>query len=83
MSETFIIQINNFIKNMSELNNNAIEKTNLLLTCYDNMPNKKSSKTKDSNLYELMKCNNFLDDKNIETILVPRYNEWIKKYNFE
>ena len=81
--ETFIIQINNFIKNMSQLNNNSIEKTNLLLTCYDNMPNKKSiSKTKDSNLYELLKCNNFLDDKNIETILVPRYNEWIKKYNF-
>jgi len=95
MPETFIIQINNFIKNMSELNNNAIEKTNLLLTCYDNMPNmpnikskksKKSkqniSKTKDSNLYELLKCNNFLDVKNVETILVPRYNEWIKKYNF-
>ena len=34
-------------------------------------------------LYELLKCNNFLDDNNIETILVPRYNEWIKKYNFE
>jgi len=94
MPETFIIQINNFIKNMSQLNNNSIEKTNLLLTCYDNMPSmpnmrnmtnkksKKSSKTKDSNLYELLKCNNFLDNKNIETILVPRYNEWIKKYNF-
>ena len=92
MPETFIIQINNFIKNMSQLNNNAIEKTNLLLTCYDNMPsmpnmtNKKSKKhrkTKYFELYELLKCNNFLDDKNIETILVPRYNEWIKKYNFE
>ena len=85
MPETFIIQINNFIKNMSQLNNNAIEKTNLLLTCYDNMPNKKGSKSSkvDSKLYEFMKCNKFLDDKNIETILVPRYNEWIKKYNFE
>jgi len=89
MPETFIIQINNFIKNMSQLNNNAIEKTNLLLTCYDNMPNmpnkkskKSTSKTKDSNLYELLKCNKFLDEKNIETILVPRYNEWIKRYNF-
>ena len=86
--DTFIIQINNFIKNMSELNTNAINKTNLLLTCYDNMPmsmpnKKKNSKTKNSDLYELLKCNNFLDDKNIETILVPRYNEWIKKYNFE
>jgi hypothetical protein len=94
MPETFIIQINNFIKNMSELNNNAIEKTNLLLTCYDNMPNTKGGKGAksdkggkngrgDSEVYELLKCNNFLDDKNIETILIPRYNEWIKKYEFE
>jgi hypothetical protein len=82
MPDTFIIQINNFIKNMSELNNNAINKTNLLLTCYNTMPNAKG-KTKDGDLYELLKCNNFLDEKNIETILVPRYNEWVKKYNFE
>ena len=88
MPETFIIQINNFIKLMSQLNNDTIEKTNLLLNCYDNMPNTKGGKSGksgkiDSELYEILKCNNFLDDKNIETILVPRYNEWIKKYNFE
>ena len=103
--ETFIIQINNFIKLMSQLNNNAIEKSNLLLTCYNNMPNikakgiygkdgkaekdrwqtpnNKKSESEKTDLYEMLKCNNFLDEKNIETILVPRYNEWIKKYNFE
>ena len=44
MPETFIIQINNFIKLMSQLNNDSIEKINLLLTCYDNMPNTKGAK---------------------------------------
>ena len=96
MPETFVIQINNFIKLMSQLNSDTNDKTNLLLTCYDNMPNAKGVKQKsgsrnrsgngsriDRKLYELLKCNNFLDDNNIETILVPRYNEWIKKYNFE
>lgn len=91
MPETFITQINNFIKLMSQLNNDTIEKTNLLLTCYDNMPRGKAGKDgkegkggkSDSKLYELLQCNKFLDNNNIETILVPRYNEWIKKYNFD
>ena len=91
--ETFITQINNFIKLMSQLNNDSIEKINLLLTCYDNMPNATGAKvakvakgakgTKDEKIFKLLKCNKFLDENNIETILVPRYNEWIKKYNFE
>ena len=38
---------------------------------------------KDEKIFKLLKCNKFLDENNIETILVPRYNEWIKKYNFE
>jgi hypothetical protein len=33
----------------------------------------------------ILQCNKFLDENNIETILVPnpRYNQWIKITDFE
>ena len=72
--ETFISQINRFLEKMSNLNTMSIEKQNLLLTCYKDSKNEK--------LKKYLKCDNFLDKDNLQTILVPRYNAWIKKYQF-
>jgi Holliday junction resolvase len=33
-------------------------------------------------LEKLLHFNNFLDEDKIEEILVPRYNKWIKLYEF-
>jgi len=72
--ETFIAQVNVFLEKMSNLNTMAIEKQNLLLTCYKDSKNSKVNK--------FLKCDSFLDEDNLQTILVPRYNAWIKKYQF-
>jgi len=89
LPETFIIQINNFIEQLSNSNINGIEKTNYLLTCYKDS---KLEKHKNKNAFIKQsktmtnansKCDNFLNSDNIETILVPRYNQWIKLYEFE
>jgi len=29
-----------------------------------------------------LKCGDFLDEDKIEEILVPRYNKWVKLYEF-
>jgi hypothetical protein len=92
--ETFILQINGFISMMADYNIQGIEKTNLLLTCYKNANAKttdakhaKHDKHEKNNISvktnKILHCNNFLDEDNIETILVPRYNQWIKIYQFE
>ena len=86
MPETFLLQVSGFIEMMANYNIQGMEKTNLLLTCYGNRKNKQ--KTKDDKAEEsekinkLLHCNEFLDEDNIETILVPRYNQWIKIYEF-
>lgn len=80
---------------MSDLNAISIEKQNLLLTCYKNEKDHESlgksgkhDKDKDNkdNKYEKMrkylKCDRFLDTDSLQTIQVPRFNEWIKKYKF-
>jgi hypothetical protein len=72
--ETFISQVNAFLEKISNLNTMSIEKQNLLLTCYKDSKNPKVSK--------YLKCNRFLDEDNLQTILVPRYTAWIKKYQF-
>jgi hypothetical protein len=72
--DTFIAQVNVFLEKMSNLNTMAIEKQNLLLTCYKDSKNPKVNK--------FLKCDRFLDEDNLQTILVPRYNAWIKKYQF-
>jgi hypothetical protein len=78
--KTFIIQVNNFLNDMSNLNILSIEKQNLLLTCFksqgENVENIK-------NVNEILKCNNFFNEKNIDNMLIPKYKEWIKIYNFE
>ena len=92
LPETFIIQINNFIEQLSNSNINGIEKTNYLLNCYkeskDKIKSKKmivnTKKNKEKSITnKLLQCDKFLNSYNIETILVPRYNQWIKLYEFE
>ena len=69
---------------MADYNIQGMEKTNLLLTCYANTANTKHGKNDMSEkTNKLLHCDNFLDEDNIETILVPRYNQWIKIYQFE
>ena len=89
--ETFMMQINNFLKSMSDTNILSIEKQNLLLTCYkneseeqhnrDGKSDSKSKKYKRTN--KILKCEKFLNPKNIKNIIEPKYKEWVKKFSFE
>ena len=74
---TFLMQIKNFLESMSNTNILTIEKENLLLTCYKNIEenNKKVN--------SVLKCNNFFDKKKVDGIIIPKYKEWIKIYDFE
>jgi hypothetical protein len=78
--KTFIIQVNNFLNDMSNLNILSIEKQNLLLTCFksqgENVENIK-------NVNEILNCNQFLNEKSIDKMIIPKYKEWINIFNFE
>ena len=74
MSLNMLLSQPEILKKMSNLNTMAIEKQNLLLTCYKDSQNKQIKK--------YLKCDRFLNEDNLQTILVPRYNAWIKKYQF-
>jgi hypothetical protein len=74
MPETFISQMNAFLDKMSALNTMAIEKQNLLLTCYKDGQNPK--------LKKYMNCDNFLSLDNLQNIQRPRFEEWIRRYGF-
>jgi hypothetical protein len=82
LPETFIAQVNRFLEKMSNLNTMSIEKQNLLLTCYKDSKDSKDKDSKHEKLKKYLKCDDFLDKDNLQTILVPRYNAWIKKYQF-
>ena len=75
--ETFVLQINGFIDKMTDYNVQGYEKTNLLLTCLSN------SRQSGKDINKILHCDDFLNPDKIENILVPRYNQWIKKYKFE
>ena len=90
---TFIYQLSNFLDEMSNINIQAIEKQNLLLTCYKNLyENKKTSdsdsgdsksdKIKYNKTNKILKCNNFFNSKVSEHMLIPKYKEWVKIFNF-
>jgi len=110
--ESFKMQVEGFIKQMSDYNVMGYEKTNLVLTCYNekernsrhkkslsfsrhttkkhtkHTKNTKNTKTMDKmekmeKMEKILKCNDFLQEDKIEEILVPRYNKWIKLYEFE
>ena len=79
--ETFISQINNFLESMSNINILAIEKQNLLLTCYKNL-GEDDLENKYAETNKILKCNNFLDEKKIDNMIIPKYKEWVKTFNF-
>ena len=95
--ESFVIQINGFIEKISNLNTINIEKQNLLLNCYKENQDKNKNyykKTKKnkiiknnvSNTYDIkykIYCNKLLNKNTVKELLIPRYKEWIKMYNFE
>ena len=82
--DSFIKQINIFLKLMSELNTNTIEQENLYLTCHKNKLESTISKNKEqykkTNKY--LECDNVIVKNKSDEILIPKYKEWIKKYNF-
>ena len=99
MPSTFIIQMLTFITLLTKYNIKGYEKQNYLLECYKNnklvKKLKKTYTTKTSHLFKLSQtsqfkstknktnCNYFLNEKEIETILIPRYNQWINLFEFE
>jgi FtsJ-like methyltransferase len=93
--DTFIIQIEGFIRQMVDYNVIGYEKTNLVLTCYKELEHRsrregsrgdsrdEGSRSKSREKMEkYLKCGDFLDEDKIEEILVPRYNKWVKLYEF-
>ena len=74
LPETFLAQMNAFLERMSSLNTMAIEKQNLLLTCYKD--------GKDPKIQKYLKCDSFLSLDNLQNIQKPRFEEWIKRYGF-
>lgn len=72
--ETFVFQISGFLDRITNLNVMSIEKQNLLLTCYKDSQNPK--------LKKYLKCDSFLDKDKLVMIQKPRFEEWIKKYEF-
>lgn len=91
--ETFKIQIAGFIKQMTDYNVIGYEKANLVLTCYKELEWTKRQKNKFSSnndsrsqsrekMEKYLKCGDFLNEDKIEEILVPRYNKWVKMYEF-
>lgn len=84
--DTFMKQMYNFLDVLTKYNIKGYEKQNYLLKCYkESQPNTNTntkSNTKLNTTYNSM-CKTFLNEKNIENILIPRYNQWIKMYEFE
>ena len=78
--KTFIIQVNNFLNDMSNLNIISIEKQNLLLTCFKSQ-GKNVQNIK--NINEILNCKQFLNEKSINKMIIPKYKEWINIFNFE
>ena len=86
--ETFIKQIYNFLDVLTKYNIRGYEKQNYLLKCYKELQTNRSQAEKYTKLYQKSNesyndmCKTFLNEKNIENILIPRYNQWIKMYEF-
>ena len=95
LPKTFIIQINNFIKLLTNHTISGYKKQNYLLECYKdniNLKNIKKSnklkktnttKTQSNNNINNVNCNIYLKEKEMENILIPRYKQWVNIYDFE
>jgi len=80
--ESFKFQIINFLDGMSNINIISIEKQNLLLTCFKSLEdNEGQHNYKQTN--KILKCDNFFNKAKIDNMLIPKYREWIKIFNFE
>ena len=79
--ESFLKQVNNFLEAISNLNIISIEKQNLLLTCYKNIGETDIKKYQQTN--KILKCDNFFDKGKIDNMLIPKYKEWSKIFNFK
>ena len=77
--KTFTIQVNNFLNDMSNLNVISIEKQNLLLTCFNSLSDKIEN---NKNINKILNCNQFLNKKSVDTMLIPKYKEWINIFQF-
>jgi hypothetical protein len=81
--ETFINQIMVFLEDMSNFNILNLEKQNLLLTCYKNFEEEDIiDRKKFQQTNKILKCNNLFNRNKIETMLIPKYKEWMKIYEF-
>ena len=83
--EAFIKQIYNFLDVLTKYNIKGYEKQNFLLKCYKDIQSNKSHTKLNTKLNESYNtiCKTFMNEKNIENILIPRYNQWIKMNEFE
>ena len=79
--EPFMKQIYNFLDVLTKYNIKGYEKQNFLLKCYKEAQTNKSHNNTDTELNTM--CKTFMNEKNIEHILIPRYNQWIKMNEFE
>jgi hypothetical protein len=92
--DTFKMQIEGFIRQMVNYNVVGYEKTNLVLTCYKEskhigtekgkktLPVSSGNSKSGEKMEKYLKCGDFLDEDKIEEILVPRYNKWVRLYEF-
>lgn len=82
--DSFIKQIHIFLKLMSELNTTTIEQENLYLTCYKHKLESSINKNKENykKVNKYLECDNVIIKNRSDDILIPKYKEWIKKYNF-
>ena len=84
--DSFVLQILGFIEQMADYNVIGYEKSNLVLTCYKELQKQQVSEDKKiKNKIKIEKslyCNDFLNEDRIEEILVPRYNKWVRLYDF-
>ena len=65
----------------SNINIISIEKQNLLLTCFKSLgDNQEQNNYKQTN--KVLKCDNFFNKVKINNMLIPKYREWVKIFNF-
>ena len=76
--KTFIIQLNNFLTKISDLNVETIEKQNLVLTCFETI----GDFSNNYQINKILNCSNLINEKTIETMIIPKYKEWINLYEF-
>ena len=73
ISDKFIKQVNTFLDDLSQLNINALDTTNLLLSCL---------KDSDKKFHNLAQCDVFLDEEKVYKLQEPQFKKWIKEHKY-